>query len=76
MDIPNFDEFRSSLTEEKVAEMFSGGIRRHYVINDLSNPDNVSAFISDFAFQVVSQCSKFTINLLEHYHEWLQEQLD
>lgn len=76
MTLPDFEEFRQYVANERMADLDTGGIHIKYQITDPTNPENVSAFVSDVVKQAITESAQITVQLLALYHEWIQEQFD
>lgn len=76
MTLPDFEEFRQYVFNERMAELDTGGIHIQYRITDPTNPENVSAFVTDVVKHAMTESAQFTVQLLALYHEWVQEYLD
>lgn len=74
MELPDFKEFRSTLSEEKFADMFGKSIFNIYQIEDFT-AESANALISKIAFDIMVKSAEYSLNLLEAYHEWLRTQL-
>jgi len=74
VDIPDFKEFKSTLSEEKFVDMFGESMLNIYHIEEFT-AENANAFISKIAFDIMVRSAGYSLNLLETYHEWLRTQL-
>lgn len=74
MELPGFEEFKNSLSEEKIADMFGRSMLNIYQMENFTS-ENASAFLSKVAFDIMAKSAEYSLNLLQAYHEWLQTQL-
>ena len=72
MEFPDFSEFRNTLTEEQLKQIMPLDNLAHYIIQEPRSPENISAFLSDFARRIFMENVRATCDLLELYHEWLR----
>ena len=75
MSFPSFNEFRETLTEERLSEIFSDIYQFDIVEIKGLTPENISAFISKLRYDTIGASISATIDLLEAYHEWLSQEL-
>lgn len=69
--IPSFEEFTKTLTEERLAEMFSDIKEINVVhISELSQ-ENISAFLTHFQLQILQNSLRLNLRLLDEYHTWI-----
>ncbi len=69
--IPSFGEFTKTLTEERLAEMFSDIKEINVVhISELSQ-ENISAFLTHFQLQILQNSLRLNLRLLDEYHTWI-----
>ena len=75
MSFPSFKDFRETLTEERLSEIFSDIYRIDVIeINGLT-PENINAFISKLRYDTIGASISASLALLEAYHEWLSQEL-
>ena len=77
MTIPSFDDFKLTITEEKLMEMlpFFG---HHEIIEctDGITPENLGAVYSRILDIAINKSLEFQLALLAEYHEWLRTQIE
>lgn len=68
----SFEDFTSSLTEEDWAFISGADEDQSYQIDNLLSPEG----FSEFMLLMSNRNTRFTIRLLETYHNWLQNNLE
>lgn len=76
MKIPSFDEFRATLTEERILEIQGGyDFEEKLPAVNFNDSASVSAFISSLGMAVIAQSTIANLRFLGAYHEWLSLQI-
>lgn len=75
MDFPPFDRFRETLTEERLAEIFSDIHQLEIIEIKGLTSENISAFISKIRYDTIGASISAAIGLIGAYHEWLSQEL-
>ena len=77
MDLPSFDEFKSSITPERYMEICHKLDRIEiFQFADGLTPENIGAFCERLMYVTLKSAAVYQLSLLEEYHEWLRENLD
>lgn len=75
MKFPSFEKFQSTLTEERLSELFSDIYKMEIIeINGLT-PENINALISKLMYETIGASTEVNIRLLAAYHEWISQEL-
>lgn len=76
MDLPSFDEFRNSISDERFKEL-CGRIEDTEVIRivDGFTPENINAFCDRLISFTLKGAFNLQMAFLEEYHEWLRSNL-
>lgn len=74
MDIPDFSEFINTLSVDKMAEFYGPPALNIYKIENV-NPETLSMLIQQIFNEAMICSSKYSLHLLQTYHDWLSEQL-
>ncbi len=76
MDLPPFDEFKSSITDDRFLEICNN-LTRTDLINIVGGftPENISALCKQIIMFSVKASFTLQLSFLEEYHEWLRSNL-
>lgn len=75
MDFPDFEEFKKTLTEERLSELFSGISRFQIIQADQLTSENINALVSELMHQSISASMAANLMILEAYHAWLSQEI-
>lgn len=77
MELPDFNVFIESLTDDQIAKINEPLELREFIqIENILDEKNLGAFLSHIMSQVASAILPCCLHLLAAYHEWLSENLD
>lgn len=76
MDLPSFDEFRNSISDERFLEI-CGQVENTQIIHlvDGFTEENISAFCKELIMFTMKGAFTLQLAFLEEYHEWLRDNL-
>lgn len=75
MRFPPFSDFLSTLTEERMVEIFGDYQTMDIVQMNGITQENISALLSNLVSQNASHAIALHLRLLAAYHEWLSQSL-
>lgn len=76
MDLPSFDKFRNSITDERFIELCRRISNTEIIhIADGFTEDNISAFCQELIMFTLKAAFTLQLTFLEEYHEWLRNNL-
>lgn len=73
MGFPSFEDFKRTLTEERLTELFSDMYNIHIYEMTALTQENISALVSNLSNELIGASVAANIRLLEAYHEWLSQ---
>ncbi len=75
MEFPAFEDFVSTLSEERIVELSKGlNMTNHYQFGNIT-AESIGAYVSDVVTKTLGWSVALNVKLLEAYHTWLSQQM-
>ena len=76
MQLPSFDEFLSTLSEDDYKKFSSINTYHIIQLKDPPNCEDLSAALNQMTGYILKGSTKFSVEMLRTYHNWLSEKLE